>query len=356
MTAYKSEGREMKISFILPGNGISGGVRVTATAANLLLARGHEVRILYRKSPLTAGKIYRSMLLFLRNNHGWLKGFGGRVDSFKEITSCTFGENEIIVGIGMMTSDELASLASLSNPKIQYIHEASTWNPELIKRAVSLPVPKMVVAPYLKPFIESRGGNVLAVISNGIDLEEYFCSHDESEKNGVGLIYSSHPAKDPKTLLAVIERLSNARPETPIRIFGSCRRPKEIRRGIYRRYPSVEEAREIYSKTSVWVMASRSEGFPAPVFEAMACGCAVVATDCGGTRDMIVDGENGFLVEVGNVEEIVDRVFLLLDDRERASLMRKKAKETVEKFTWEKAINEMENVFERLNAPPMSKN
>jgi glycosyltransferase involved in cell wall biosynthesis len=342
----------MKISFILPGRGRSGGTRVTVVAANKLIERGHKVRILYKSEPFTIRGLYRSFRgsLIFSSVSDWLQEFQGKVDTFDDITKMSFENKEIIIGVGMWASNQIGRLDSLANPKVQYIHGATPWAPELMRRTLSLSIPKIVVASYLKPLAESfGGGEVLEIIPNGIDREEYFPSLNESQRDGIGTIYSSQPAKDPKTLLAVIDRISKVKPNIPIRMFGIDRRPKELEHIYYWRLPTVEKAREIYSRSLVWVLASMSEGFPAPVLEAMACGCVVVATNCGGTRDMIRDGENGFLVSVGNVNEILDRVSILLNDRLVREKMRRMGDETAKKFSWETTINALENVLNKVS-------
>jgi len=77
----------------------------------------------------------------------------------------------------------------------------------------------------------------------------------------------------------------------------------------------------------------------------MACGCVVIATDCGGPKDIIEDGVNGFLVPVGDADAIVGRAQLLLDDATMRNQMRLRARETVRQFTWEKCVNELERVL-----------
>jgi glycosyltransferase involved in cell wall biosynthesis len=340
----------MEISFILPGDGISGGTRVTVVAANHLLKRGHRVRILFRKGPMGPSAIYRYLLNHVVHSaHSWLDDFMGHSESFKRIDECKFRKEEIIVGVGSYVTEEMTQLQLLPNPKVQYLHGITSWDPERMKCTLGLAIPKIAVASYLVPLVESGGaGEVIAVIPNGIDRSEYFWSGNEAEKDGVGTIYSSQVPKDPKTIIACLQKVSSMRPEIPLRVFGTEKKPKQLTQVFYRRFPSVEKAREFYSKSLVWILASKSEGFSVPLLEAMACGAVPVATDCGGARDIVDDGETGFIVEIGNVDQIVDRVMLLLNDRTLRKRMRSKAQVTVDTFSWEKSIDKLEHVFKML--------
>ena len=341
----------MKITFILPGGGVSGGVRVTVAAANHLIKRGHKVRVLVRGIPGTRA-IFRQLKNYITgSSHSWIEDYIGQSEGFKRIDQCKFEKGEIIVGVGSYVSDEMVRLRSLSNPKIHYLHGVTSWDPELMKYTLGLPIPKIAVASYIKPLVESAGGGeVVAIIPNGLDQNEYYNSVGESEKDGVGTIYSSQVPKDPKTIIACIQKFSKKRPDVPARIFGTETKPQGLGgQAFYKRLPSVEQARDLYSKSLVWIMASKSEGFSVPTLEAMACGAVPVVTDCGGTRDIIVDGENGFLVEVGNVEQILDRVMLLLDDSVLRERMRARGEATVDKFSWEKSIDQLEDVLKKLS-------
>jgi glycosyltransferase involved in cell wall biosynthesis len=337
-----ASGLLMKIAFVLPGKGISGGVRVTCAMADRLRKRRHDVRILFKHRPslLDRCKSMRDQLLYTQAED-YLNRFSGRVDAFRNLQDCHFYDDEIIVAVGMSISAEMALLEHLPNPKVQYIHGATPWAPELMQKALSIPIPKIIIASYLREIIESIGsGEILALVPNGINPSEYFRSN--IDQDGVGLIYSSHWAKDPGTTLSVIAELTKEHPEVPIRVFGADKRPKDIRPQMYRRYPSVQQARDIYSRSQVWIMASRSEGFSMPVLEAMACGCCVVATDCGGTRDLITDGENGFLVPVEDPRTIVQKVDLLLRSPELRARFQRRGLQTAERFNWERSIDTLE--------------
>lgn len=342
----------MKIAFILPGIESSGGVRCVSLVAKRLRDRGHAVRLLYRKPRRTlrdwARVIQRQ--LFHRSAPDWVRQFDGPVEAFEDLSQFNFDPDEILVAVGMAECAQLDRVSSLPNLKVQYLHGSTPLAPQLVEKALSLRYPKIVVASYLKELVESRGHgeDVVAVIHNGIDLSDYFCSARESERDAVGTIYGSHPVKGPETIFGALSQLASVKPETPIRVFSTERRPKQIQSGSYWRHPTLELAREIYSKSLVWIVASRSEGFSIPVLEAMACGCVVVSTDCGGPKDLIEDGANGFLVPVGDADAIVSRVRSLLDDATLRKQMQRRALETVKRFTWDKCVDELESTLRLL--------
>lgn len=64
---------------------------------------------------------------------------------------------------------------------------------------------------------------------------------------------------------------------------------------------------------SVGLITSETEGFSNAVVEYMACGVPVVATDVGGNKELVVNGENGFLVPVGDTDLMAKRILELLD-------------------------------------------
>lgn len=69
-------------------------------------------------------------------------------------------------------------------------------------------------------------------------------------------------------------------------------------------------------KSDVVVMPSRFEAFGRVAVEALIAGVPVVASEVGGLKDIIVDGENGFLCGPGNVAEFEERVYALYEDFE----------------------------------------
>jgi glycosyltransferase involved in cell wall biosynthesis len=82
-------------------------------------------------------------------------------------------------------------------------------------------------------------------------------------------------------------------------------------------------------KGEVYAYSSDYEGMPNSLLEAMAMGMPVVSTDCpcGGPKAVIRDGENGFLIPVGDEDALADRICRLIEDKELSARMGRRAKE-----------------------------
>ena len=71
---------------------------------------------------------------------------------------------------------------------------------------------------------------------------------------------------------------------------------------------------ELLADSDVFVLSSRSEGFPVSILEAMAAGLPVVASDVGGVGEAVVDGETGFLVPPGDPDALAEALARLVAD------------------------------------------
>jgi glycosyltransferase involved in cell wall biosynthesis len=112
------------------------------------------------------------------------------------------------------------------------------------------------------------------------------------------------PQKDPLTLIRALARC----PGVSCVLLGGGPLEAEVRDEIRRLglgervavSPWVRDARDVLAGADVAVLASRWEGQPTVVLEAMAAGVAVVATACTGTAETVVDGSTGLLATPGD--------------------------------------------------------
>lgn len=94
-------------------------------------------------------------------------------------------------------------------------------------------------------------------------------------------------------------------------------------------------------RCSVFVLPSYREGTPKAVLEAMACGRAVITTDAPGCRETVIDGENGFLVPVKDVSAIVEKMELLINNRELLVKMGEQGRRMAEERFDVKKVNQI---------------
>lgn len=105
----------------------------------------------------------------------------------------------------------------------------------------------------------------------------------------------------------------------------------------------------ILALTDVFVMSSLYEGLPLILLEAMAAGKAIAATDIDGCRELIVNGETGFLTPPGHPEAQAEVVLRFLsDERLRHELGKKARTEAIKNYSLEKMLGEIGDLYIRL--------
>ena len=113
--------------------------------------------------------------------------------------------------------------------------------------------------------------------------------------------------------------------------------------------PATPEIVEEFSKSSIFVLSSRFEGFGLVLAEAMSCGLPCISFDCPyGPRDIITDKEDGILVENGNIEALAKAIERLMTDESLRRSMGEKAIINVARFDRKTIMNQWEQLFHNL--------
>lgn len=114
-------------------------------------------------------------------------------------------------------------------------------------------------------------------------------------------------------------------------------------------YADYENVPEIYRKCDVFVSPTYAEGFSNTILEAMASGLPVVATRAVGVVDCLRDGENGRLVEIGNVSELKNALREITENFElRKNLAASALEECRAVYSWEKIGRQIVGIYERV--------
>ncbi len=160
------------------------------------------------------------------------------------------------------------------------------------------------------------------VIPNGIDLDRY----DRPRAPGrggtvIGTVGRFSTEKGHRLLLEAFGRVRRARPQSRLVLVGYGDLEPELRRAAEALAPGgavefagARESAEALPAFDVYVQPSLYESQGLAILEAMAAGVPVVATDVGGVRDAVRDGETGLLVPPGDPEALAAAILRLAAD------------------------------------------
>jgi glycosyltransferase involved in cell wall biosynthesis len=113
----------------------------------------------------------------------------------------------------------------------------------------------------------------------------------------------------------------------------------------------VADIKKIYDETDLVVQSSFTEGLPNVIVEAAYVGLPIVATDVGGTREIIEHGVSGWLVRPDSLEELTAGIRRFLEEPGRFAAMREQARLRIEsEFTYDVRTARQANLYRELRA------
>lgn len=191
-------------------------------------------------------------------------------------------------------------------------------------------------------FAKEWGAKSCTVISNAVDVTFFSGKRAKRKKATIAFVGRLIEEKGVTDLLKAVEGL-----DVDVIMVGTGPLRKKFS-GDRRFVGAMDKKgiRDVLAKADIFVNPSYAEGLPTSVLEAGAMGVAVVATDVGGTREIVEDGKNGCLVPPGDVELLRERIETLLKSkklrREFGKALQKKVRE---RFSWESTVDKLERVL-----------
>ncbi len=165
------------------------------------------------------------------------------------------------------------------------------------------------------------------------------------------------PEKGYDRLLAAWKIISAQYPDWQLHIYGDDNPDCNVKQMAaemnlnesVKFFSPVKNIQEAYKSSSVCLMSSRSEGFGMALLEAMACGVPCVAFDCPvGPRDIIQDGQNGFLIADADIPAFAEAVLKVMEDDSLRTQLGQNAIATSKDYDKEMIIAQWENLFKNL--------
>jgi L-malate glycosyltransferase len=105
---------------------------------------------------------------------------------------------------------------------------------------------------------------------------------------------------------------------------------------------------DILQNGDIFVLPSETESFGLAALEAMNCSLPVVCSDTGGLPEVNIDGYSGFLLPVGDVQSMAEKVLYILSDPKIHQQFREHAKQRARSFSPESALEKYLNIYQSL--------
>ncbi len=104
-----------------------------------------------------------------------------------------------------------------------------------------------------------------------------------------------------------------------------------------------------YRKADLFILGSRFEPFGLTTFEAMACGTTPIISNLAGSKEVIVDQLNGFIVDTSNKRELSETIFKVLSNEKLRRKIADNAAFTMkEHYSWDKIVEKFISLYKRL--------
>jgi glycosyltransferase involved in cell wall biosynthesis len=111
------------------------------------------------------------------------------------------------------------------------------------------------------------------------------------------------------------------------------------------------ETISILKIADIFVNPSHSEGLPTTVIEAALCQKAIIATNVGGTNEIIINNESGLIIESKNIKQLQVSLEKLITNTNFAKEISQNAlNENINKFKWDKCVTELIKIIEKVKA------
>lgn len=356
----------MKITFILPKltRNPTGGGKIVYQYANALASAGHSVEVLHPET-LFLWNLRKNLLLkllslaadFARLLRGWTRlstpGVpwmtihpGVKISVVPALFARYIPNADVVVASLWRTAEYIETYAACKGEKFYFIQHYETWSgPEhRVNQTLRSRTNKIVISKWLGDLVNDLSGDVAHQVPNSVDHDEFFLTSPIADRRPVvSMLYSPHTWKGAADGVSALECAKTRFPDMKAILFGTSPRPDALPGWIiYVQNPEKRVLREeIYNASSIYLCPSWKEGWGLPALEAMACGCAVVTSDNGGTRDFVVDGENGIVVAPKAPFALGYALISLLGDSKRRITFGARSIELAKQFTLQASVQKL---------------
>lgn len=273
--------------------------------------------------------------------------------------------NTALAPLSIMRDAVLAR--STKRPILLHIHGGRFFTQKFSSRFLKWLTGKMlrrakavvVLSEIEEEFIEKHWKNLdVRVLENAVVLEEVQSRKPETSEKTIIFLGRLHEDKGLREITEACGILKKEGFQFDFKCFGAGEAKDHFvtemtkilgEKFFYGGVVSGGEKWQALADSDIFLLPSRYEGLPVALLEAMAAGCVPVASDIGSVREVVKDGVNGFLVESGNVSQMIEKLKPLLSAEADLKSLRRNARQTIEeKFDFKDYIKKLEDIYAEI--------
>jgi len=195
--------------------------------------------------------------------------------------------------------------------------------------------------------------NKIDWLPNAIDINS-FDGNNHNDNLNVVFIGRLETWKGVHTFIEVASNILEERDDVTFTVVGDGSLRNQVENNGYTSRINVlgcvphNQIPKILSNASILALPSYMEGLPTVCLEALASEIPVVASDVGGTSEIVIEKETGFLAPPGNAKIFAYRIMTLLDDEKLRKKMGRNGRKLIEKhYTWDKVVEKTEKLYRK---------
>ena len=257
----------------------------------------------------------------------------------------------------------------IKRPYIFWARGLDVYSPRLFKGPLSKLVLRNAAAVIaltenLKKKMQEMYNRDIFVIGNGVDIEKFGTWSKEAARAELNIKESEQvvifvgsliPVKGVQYLVEAMNTVIQHFPEARLLLVGDGEEREYLEKladklNLAEHITFIgrvanQRVPEYLVASDLFVLPSLSEGFPNVILEAMAAGLPIVTTNVSGLSEIVKDGENGFVVETRNPQQLAEKISLLLSDTELRNRFSVNNRSEAEQNSWEAVVEKLEKVY-----------
>ncbi len=205
----------------------------------------------------------------------------------------------------------------------------------------------------------------IRVIPNFIDLERFKLNPKHHFKSAIApgderiLVHTSNFRKVKRTedVIRIFKKVQDKLPSKLLMVGDGPERTQaeQLSRELgiaenVRFLGKQESVEEILSVSDLFLIPSASESFGLAALEAMACKVPVISSNVGGLPELNIEGQTGFLCDVGDIDGMAEKALYVLEDCDRLNKFKEAALARAQEFQLDSILPEYETFYKQIIA------